>query len=97
MLVVLFTAGVYSLNLFLRTTELFLSFTTTLLTLLSSAGILYGGYLLTLLILILIKDGMLLAWKFIKTVLHMIICSFMLVLVQVLFSLSARGMTIGIL
>jgi|GEM_PF-5269610 len=97
LLIVLFAGGVYSFNLFLRTTELFRSFTTTLVTLLSSAGIMYGGYLLTLLILILFKDRMLLAWKIMKTLLHMIICSFMLVLVQILSSLSAHGMTIEII
>ena len=87
-----------SFNLFLRTTELFRSFTHyTCHSLIFCRDHVWRLPSHSLLILILFKDRMLLAWKIMKTLLHMIICSFMLVLVQILSSLSAHGMTIEII
>ncbi len=94
LVIVLFAAGLYSLNLIDETTEVYRAFTEGILTLLSSTGILYGAYHIILLMLILLKDHMFLAGKFVRTLLHMLICSIILIVVQLLQVLHLDGLSI---
>ncbi len=90
-LILLFGAGLFSFNLFFETTGMFLTFSTRVLNILASTGLLYGAYLIVLLIFILLKDGMFLLSKIVRTLLHMSLCSIILFLVQTVYTLSAEG------
>ncbi len=91
LLIVLFFAALFSLNLFMQTTGQFILFSSTVLRILSSAGLVYGAFLMGLLIFILVKDHMFLGSKMLRTLLHMFLCSIILILVQILYTLSADG------